>query len=46
MTENEIGKIIVNCAIQIHKELGPGFGEAWDFLNPEWSRRIEHFVLL
>jgi len=27
MTENEIGKIIVECAIQIHKELGPGLFE-------------------
>ena len=28
MTENEIGKIIVNCAVQIHKELGPGLFES------------------
>jgi len=28
MTENEIGKIIVNSAIQIHKELGPGLFES------------------
>jgi len=28
MTENEIGKLIVNCAIQIHKELGPGLFES------------------
>jgi len=27
MSENEIGKIIVNTAIQIHKELGPGLLE-------------------
>jgi GxxExxY protein len=28
MTENEIGKIIVNCAVQIYKELGPGLFES------------------
>lgn len=28
MTENEIGKIIVNAAIAIHKELGPGLLES------------------
>ena len=28
MTENEIGKIIVNRAVQIHKELGPGLFES------------------
>ena len=27
MTENEIGKIIVDAAIQIHRELGPGLLE-------------------
>lgn len=27
MNENEIGKIIVDCAINIHKELGPGLLE-------------------
>lgn len=27
MTENEIGKIVVNCAVQLHKELGPGLLE-------------------
>lgn len=27
MNENEIGKIIVNAAIDIHKELGPGLFE-------------------
>ena len=27
MTENEIGKIIVDTAIAIHKELGPGLFE-------------------
>lgn len=27
MTENEIGKIIVDCAVQLHKELGPGLFE-------------------
>ena len=27
MTENQIGKIIVNLAINIHKELGPGLLE-------------------
>ncbi len=24
MTENEIGKIIVDCAVRLHMELGPG----------------------
>ena len=28
MTENEIGKIIVDCAYQVHKELGPGLLES------------------
>ena len=27
MTENEIGKIVVNTAVQIHRELGPGLLE-------------------
>ena len=27
MTENEIGKIIVDCAIRLHKDLGPGLLE-------------------
>lgn len=27
MNENEIGKIIVNCAVHLHKELGPGLLE-------------------
>jgi len=28
MTENEIGKIVVDCCIDIHKELGPGLLES------------------
>ena len=27
MNENNIGKIVVNCAVNIHKELGPGLLE-------------------
>ncbi len=27
LTENEIGKIIVDCAVRLHKELGPGLLE-------------------
>jgi GxxExxY protein len=27
MTENEIGKIVVDCAIRLHMELGPGLLE-------------------
>ncbi len=27
MTENEIGKIIVDCAVRLHMELGPGLLE-------------------
>ncbi|MDR4498712.1 MAG: GxxExxY protein [Candidatus Scalindua sp.] len=27
MTENEIGKIVVDCAVQLHTELGPGLLE-------------------
>ena len=27
MTENEIGKIVVDCAFQVHKKLGPGLLE-------------------
>lgn len=28
MTENEIGKIVVDCAVQLHIELGPGLLES------------------
>jgi GxxExxY protein len=28
MTENEIGKIVVDCSIRLHKELGPGLLES------------------
>ena len=28
MTENEIGKIIVDCAVKLHMELGPGLLES------------------
>jgi len=28
MNENEIGKEIINCAVNIHKELGPGLLES------------------
>ena len=28
MTENEIGKIIVDCALKVHKALGPGLLES------------------
>ena len=28
MTENEIGKVILDCAIAVHKELGPGLLES------------------
>lgn len=28
MTENEIGKIIVDCAFQVHNKLGPGLLES------------------
>lgn len=28
LTENEIGKIIVDCALTVHKELGPGLLES------------------
>ena len=28
MTENEISKVILDCAIAVHKELGPGLLEA------------------
>ena len=27
MTENEVGKIVVDCAIRLHMELGPGLFE-------------------
>lgn len=27
MNENEIGKIVVDCAVRLHKELGPGLLE-------------------
>jgi GxxExxY protein len=27
MTENEIGEIIVDCAVRLHMELGPGLLE-------------------
>lgn len=28
MNENEIGKIVVDCAVKLHKELGPGLLES------------------
>lgn len=28
MTENDIGKIVVDCAVQLHKTLGPGLLES------------------
>src|SRR5437867_2251892 len=28
MTENEIGKIMVDCALRVHRELGPGLLES------------------
>lgn len=28
MTENEIGKVIVDCALRVHKALGPGLLES------------------
>ncbi len=28
MTENEIGKIVVDCAVRLHKDLGPGLLES------------------
>ena len=28
MTENEIGKVILDCAFEVHKELGPGLLES------------------
>ncbi|MBV5328184.1 MAG: GxxExxY protein [Chlorobium sp.] len=28
MTENEIGTIVVDCAVRLHKELGPGLLES------------------
>jgi GxxExxY protein len=28
MTENEIGKVILDCAIAVHRELGPGLLES------------------
>ncbi len=27
MTENEIGRIVVDCAVKLHMELGPGLLE-------------------
>jgi len=27
MTENDIGRILVDCAVRLHKELGPGLLE-------------------
>jgi len=28
ITENEIGQIVVDCAVRLHKELGPGLLES------------------
>ena len=28
MTENEVSKIIIGCAIEVHKQLGPGLLES------------------
>ena len=36
MTENEIGKWIVDIAVQLHPEMGPGL------LDFEWVRNVIH----
>ncbi len=28
MTENELSKLIIGCAIEVHKQLGPGLLES------------------
>lgn len=49
MTENEIGKIIVDCAVRLHKELGPGLLETvyevlLAYLLQEAGLRVERQV--
>ena len=43
MTENEIGTVVVDCAVQLHIELGPGLLEtvyevilAHELINVGW----------
>ena len=44
MTENEIGKIVVDCAVNLHMELGPGLLESvYEVLL---SRRLEQAGLM
>jgi hypothetical protein len=37
MNENEIGKIIVDCAVRLHKELSPGLLET---VNPAHKKQV------
>lgn len=39
MTENEIGKIVINAAIQLHRALGPGLLES--VYEVTLTRRLE-----
>jgi hypothetical protein len=40
MKENEIGTIIVNCAVQLHRNLGPGLLET--VYEVTLARALEH----
>jgi hypothetical protein len=44
MTENEIGKIVVDAAVKVHKALGPGLLETNRLRNCPWSRTDEEMA--
>ena len=46
MTENDIGKIVVDCPVNLHKELGPGLLEQtslFSFLQSALKPILERF---
>ena len=49
MTENEIGEIVVDCSVRLHKDLGPGLFESvyetiLEHLLQEAGLRVERQV--